>query len=232
MDEFHARLARIGLAAAGPYGFCLAGGYAIQAHGFVQRQSEDVDLFTTMTAVEGAFSVAVEAVAEALRSDGLEVTTDLQFETFARLGITDQGTGRNSKMELGVDWRAHPPARIDIGPVLHVDDAVANKLCALFGRGEVRDYIDVDAIIGSGRYETSELVALAANHDPGFDVTMFADALRAVRRHEDEEFAAYGLTPEQVRAMRGRLVASAESFDSARQGVPRPTDGLGRGYDR
>ena len=45
MDPFHERLARVGLRAAGQYGFALAGGYAIQAHGFLDRLSADVDLF-------------------------------------------------------------------------------------------------------------------------------------------------------------------------------------------
>jgi hypothetical protein len=46
VDPVHRRLAKIGLAAAGRYGFALAGGYAVQAHGILQRPSEDVDLFT------------------------------------------------------------------------------------------------------------------------------------------------------------------------------------------
>jgi hypothetical protein len=44
MDPFHERLARLALEAAADYGFCLAGGYAVQAHGFVDRVSKDVDL--------------------------------------------------------------------------------------------------------------------------------------------------------------------------------------------
>jgi hypothetical protein len=52
-----------------------------------------------------------------------------------------------------------------IGPVLHPDDAVANKVCALFGRAEVRDYVDVDAVVASGRYAKEELLDLAADHD-------------------------------------------------------------------
>lgn len=48
MDPFHQRLARVALDAAARYGFCLAGGYAVQAHGFVDRVSKDVDLFTTV----------------------------------------------------------------------------------------------------------------------------------------------------------------------------------------
>lgn len=43
MDPFHERLARVALDTAARYGFCLAGGYAVQAHGFVERVSKDVD---------------------------------------------------------------------------------------------------------------------------------------------------------------------------------------------
>jgi hypothetical protein len=32
-----------------------------------------------------------------------------------------------------------------VGPVLHSDDAVANKVCALFGRALPRDFLNVDA---------------------------------------------------------------------------------------
>jgi hypothetical protein len=51
---------------------------------------------------------------------------------------------------MGLDWRKHSPVQLAIGPVLDADDAVANKVCALFGRAEVRDYIDVDAVLASG----------------------------------------------------------------------------------
>jgi len=46
VDAFHERLAQTGLAAAARYGFALAGGYAVQAAGLLERFSEDVDLFT------------------------------------------------------------------------------------------------------------------------------------------------------------------------------------------
>lgn len=96
----------------------------------------------------------------------------------------------SSKVELGVDWRAHPPATLDIGPVLHQDDAVANKVTALYSRAQTRDYIDVDAALSSGRYTSDELLALAIDHDPGFDPKLFAGALIAVRRLPLAEFAA------------------------------------------
>ena len=69
-----------------------------------------------------------------------------------------------------------------IGPVLHPDDTVTNKACALFSRAQARDYIDVDAVLQSSRYTSDELLALAQSHDPGFDEAMFVIALRAIHR--------------------------------------------------
>jgi hypothetical protein len=46
VDPFHEQIARIALGVAGRYGFCLAGGYAVQAHGFVERESDDVEALT------------------------------------------------------------------------------------------------------------------------------------------------------------------------------------------
>jgi len=53
----------------GALGFCQAGRYAVQAHGFVDRPSKDVDLFTTMAAISD-FATAQAAVADALRAAG------------------------------------------------------------------------------------------------------------------------------------------------------------------
>lgn len=130
MDPFHERLARVALDTAARYGFCLAGGYAVQAHGFVERVSKDVDLFTTMAAA-GDFPTAQAAVVAGLRADGLEVAVEREGPTFARLAVADPVGGRSSTLELGVDWRAYPPVQLAIGPVLHPVDAAANRRLVL-----------------------------------------------------------------------------------------------------
>src|SRR5689334_12290741 len=188
MDPLHQRLARVALVTVGKYGFCLAGGYAVQAHGFLDRPSEDVDLFTT-TAAEPQFPSAVAAVIHAYEDNGLEVAVAISNPGFARLQVTDPNTATTAKVELGIDWRQRPPATLAIGPVLHPDDAVANKVCALYSRAQARDYIDVDAVLQSGRYTSDELLALAQSHDPGFDEAVFVIALRAIRRLPAAEFA-------------------------------------------
>jgi hypothetical protein len=90
------------------------------------------------------------------------------------------------------------------------------KVCALFGRAEVRDYIDVDAIVTSGRYTADELLDLAADHDPGFDQSRFAEALAAIDRLPDRLFQPYGMSPEDTSALRERMHAWARTINSAR----------------
>ena len=93
MDPLHRRLARLALAQTSQYGFCLAGGYAVQEHGFVDRPSEDVDLFTT-AAAEEQFPEALAAVIDAYEVDGLDVSVTINNPGFARLQVTDQEIGR------------------------------------------------------------------------------------------------------------------------------------------
>ena len=217
MDPFHQRLARVALKAAAEYGFCLAGGYAVQAHGFVDRVSKGVDLFTTMAAASD-FSAAQAAVAAALRADRLEVIVERKEPWFARLAVTDLAAGNTGTVELGVDWRAYPPVPLAIGPVLHPADAMANKLCALFGRAEVRDYIDVYGVLADVRTDATqgdEMLRMAADHDPGFDPEIFAEALRAVRRFPDSAFEPYKLGPEQIDVLCARLLTWADEIASA-----------------
>ena len=69
-----------------------------------------------------------------LESAGWSVAVVQRAETFARLTVTDPAEGPSEKVELSADWRAHDPVILNIGPVLDADDAIANKVCALFGR--------------------------------------------------------------------------------------------------
>ena len=133
MEPRHERIAKIALAAGARYGLALAGGYAAQAHGIGDRLSGDVDLFTTWQHHD-EFPELTSAVVSALNAAGYAASLIMSGETFARLIVTDPLDGREEKLELSADWRAHDPVQLDVGPVLHPDDAVANKVCALFGR--------------------------------------------------------------------------------------------------
>lgn len=73
----------------------------------------------------------------------------------------------------------------------------------------------MDAILASGRYTESELLDLAADHDPGFDQSWFAEALAAIDRLPDRLFQAYGMSPDDTAALRERMHAWARQIKGA-----------------
>ncbi|WP_306216103.1 nucleotidyl transferase AbiEii/AbiGii toxin family protein [Actinoplanes sp. RD1] len=204
MKDVHERIARIALDAGGRYGFALAGGYAVSAHGIGDRPSGDVDIFTDWDA-RADFPSAVTAVEDALDYYGFVVYEAKRSDTFARLLLTDGNGAPPEKLEMSADWRVHPPVQLEIGPVLHPDDAVANKMAALYGRAAPRDFLDVDAVLESGRYTRERLLELAEAADTGFDRGYFAEALGALAHIPDAQFGMYGIAAEALPAMRERF---------------------------
>ncbi|MFG1914225.1 nucleotidyl transferase AbiEii/AbiGii toxin family protein [Micromonospora sp. NPDC048898] len=205
MDDVHLRLAEIGLRVAARYGFALAGGYAVAAHGILDRPSEDVDLFTAWER-RGEFSAAVDAVVDGYQNGGYSVEVTQQFDTFARLAVTDPALPEHPyKVELAANWRALPPVMMDIGPVLHADDVVAGKMSALYTRAEPRDFLDIDAAFVSSRYTRTRLCELAEQSDAGFDRRILADLFGMLERYPDRRFTAYGAAPADIHEMRKRF---------------------------
>lgn len=203
MEPRHERIAKLALGAGARFGLALAGGYAVSAHGMGNRPSGDVDLFTSWQHRD-EFSELTAAVVAALDDAGYKASVVMSAATFARLTVTAPD-GTEDKVELSADWRAHEPVQLDIGPVLHADDAVANKVCALFGRALPRDFLDVDAAVTSGRYTHEHLLELAADADLGFDRLLFADALSALPQITDAAFAEYRTDPAMISGMRHRF---------------------------
>ncbi|MEO3786155.1 hypothetical protein ABGB12_22740 [Actinocorallia sp. B10E7] len=121
--------------------------------------------------------------------------------------VVADGVGRSSKVDSGVFWRACSPVRLEIGPVLHPDDAVAGKMDALFNRWAPRDFLDVDAILSSGRYTRDDLLVIAVRHNPGFDSALFAESLSYLCEIPLRDFLPYGASEDSVEAMRERFTA-------------------------
>lgn len=73
MDPRHSKITQIALEAAAEYGFALAGGYAVSAHGMGHRLSGDVDLFTDWQSRD-SFPRAVDAVIDTMQAHGYSVS--------------------------------------------------------------------------------------------------------------------------------------------------------------
>lgn len=81
--------------------------------------------------------------------------------------------------------------------------------------GAPRDFLDVAAILASGRYSRDHLMALATEHNPGFSPAAFAESLSYLRQIPDREFAAYGASAEQIAAMRSDITGWVDALQDA-----------------
>lgn len=221
-DEVQRRVTRLLLAALDGAGFALAGAGAIRAHGFTDRPTEDVDLFSGQRISEEDFRAAVAAGEQALQDAGYEVDRVREFPMFVRLRLqTPDGHGLD--VDFAVNWRADPPVQMSLGPVLSERDAVAGKLSAVYSRGEVRDFLDLDAIRDSGRYTDEELLTLGREHDAGFDRAMFAAQLARVTRIRPSTVEQYGVSAEAFKGMQQRTMAWAVQLRDDEPPSLRPT---------
>lgn len=187
--------------------FALAGSGAVREHGLVDRRTNDIDLFTSDIDVE-RFGAAVTRVTEELERLGHEVVELRRAPQFAKLRVTTRA-GAAVEMDFGVDWRKSPPVTLEVGPVLTLEDAVGNKVLALFGRGEARDFLDVDAFRQSGRFTDADLLRAAADRDDGFSIPMFAEALDRVQRVEIGQVAGYDVDVATLGAIKERFASWA-----------------------
>lgn len=75
----------------------------------------------------------------------------------------------------------------------------------MFNRWAPRDYLDIDAILSSGRYTHAKLLAVAVEHNPGFDQHLFAESLSYLRAIPDRDFTPYGVDSARIVSMRERF---------------------------
>jgi hypothetical protein len=201
------RVARVALGAAAPLGFALGGGHALRLHSLLRRPTEAVHL---VGAAEGGVRAALGPVSAALAADGLltaapdEDLFEGMSDAYAELTVADPRDPGAVRLSLARLPRLRPPEDFPIGPVLHLDDLLAAKVCALATRSAIRDYVDVAAALGAG-YDRARLLDLARRHDPALDDDELAAALRRLDALPDAPFQRYGVVGADVGELRRRF---------------------------
>jgi hypothetical protein len=167
--------------------FALAGGAALIARGDIQRQTRDLDFFgRTPDDVDRL----VPAVDRALQEAGLVVRHVQVSPGFARLIV--ESAAESTELDLGADARLFPVEPRQPAPTLSGEELAVDKVLAVFGRAEARDFVDLAAI--EHRYGLERLFELAAEKDHGFIPEMFAEMAGRFSRLRPDEF---GLDPQQ-----------------------------------
>lgn len=205
--------------------FVLAGGGALIARGDVHRQTRDLDFFGLTAA---AVDRLVPAVDRALREAGFVVHHLQENPGFARLVV--ESADDRTAVDLAADARLFPAEPRRLAPMLSGEELAVDKVLALFGRAEARDFVDLMAV--ESRYGLDRLCELAVEKDRGFTPALFAEMLGRFGRLRREEFeiddTRYEQLSRELERWRERAIELAHKRERRRElGQDRDFD-LGR----
>ncbi|MDA2930919.1 nucleotidyl transferase AbiEii/AbiGii toxin family protein [Acidobacteria bacterium AH-259-O06] len=157
--------------------FFLTGGSALSAFYLYHRRSEDLDLFTLEADALRSARNVVPKLADRLKAVCHSVQT---FPDFRRY-FWERGS---ETMLVDLAREVVPQIVVkkpDFGNIIvdSLDDILCNKICALVGRAEVKDYIDVFFLDRHGM-DIKQYIELARKKDSGVSKATLAFVLSQV----------------------------------------------------
>ncbi len=161
--------------------FYLTGGAALAGFHLGHRTTEDLDLFTPLEHLD----TGVLALQEATASLGASIEGVRVRPAFRRYLV------RRGNESVIVDLVHEPVAQGQLEKPLHgrirVDppaEILANKLCTLLSRSEIRDLVDVMELERSG-CDLAQAMRLAHRKDSGFTPAQLGFVLSEIRIGDD-----------------------------------------------
>ncbi|OGP76283.1 MAG: hypothetical protein A2V86_15120 [Deltaproteobacteria bacterium RBG_16_49_23] len=165
--------------------FYLTGGTALSAFFLHHRRSRDLDFFTPVEDLILPFSQRLEAY---LIKASLRVQRLRGFRSFVELSVNSEDDTTAVHFGLDSPFRFEQPSEFEEIPGVKVDsliDIATNKLLTLFGRAELRDFIDVYFLIKE-HYAKGYLMEKSAQKDPGFDLYWLGVAMERIDHLPDD----------------------------------------------
>lgn len=186
----------------------LAGGAALHIAPNSKRYSNDLDYFHDS---EERVATAFAQDKALLQGEGITVQVLLSQPGFVR-AIASKGD-EQTRIDWAHDtaWRFLPPVRHEVSGIqLHPIDLAINKLLALVGRDEPRDFLDTlevhDSILPLGA-----LIWATAGKDPGYTPDLLLDMLRRRDRYQQRDFDRLHLAEEvRVEELKVRWIRALE----------------------
>ncbi len=163
----------------------VAGGTVLNAHPESPRYSKDVDIFHD---IERSVATSADMDTMTLRSAGYQVDWVLRQPLFQRASVA------KGREKLLIEWvfdsafRFFPVERDELtGWRLNPYDAATNKMLALMGRGEARDYLDV-LYFHERHLSVGALCWAAAGKDAGVNPFMILEECQRTTHFRTEQF--------------------------------------------
>ncbi len=198
LSALHKRLLRDVLEIGNAFPFVITGGYAVQAHGLVDRLSRDIDVATNSQIPMAALA---DQLVAGLAGRGWRTRVIGVDPVSARFMVTDPETGEDCEVDILKEGFNRPPQATPWGPVLDLDDVIGTKVRALADRGYPRDLVDIHAAAKIRSQGELESLGRKAAWDE-FSLEGLATRLSSAQWRADEEFSAYGLSAEEIADLR------------------------------
>lgn len=162
----------------------VAGGIALNTQLIAPRRSRDIDLFhDTVEAV----ARTVEADSTLMKGHGLSLRFVRKAPTFAEAVVERGGQSTLIQWVFDSAFRFFPLVTDDeLGLALHPFDLATNKVLAMAGRLEVRDFIDLITCCEQIQ-PLGYLVWAACGKDPGFGPPALLQEIRRGGRYSQAE---------------------------------------------
>lgn len=153
----------------------LAGASGIHMSPKAVRISHDLDLFHDS---EKAVAEAYAKDAAILLENGFQIDVALSQPGFIRAHVSKGDSRVLIDWARDSIWRFLEPVRLEeVGDVLHPVDLAVNKVLALAGRDEVRDFLDT-IYLHEHVLPLGALVWAACGKDPGLNPSMLLELLK------------------------------------------------------
>ncbi len=163
--------------------FFLTGGTALSAFYLAHRDSKDLDLFS----IEPFDSQRLELlIADIAQKIGCEVTTKVKSTTYNEIYLDNKQGGWTQRIDI-VKEQPIQFGEIKVVEGVRVDSLEnigSNKICTIFGRLEIKDYIDFYTIITKTDLTFDQLFALAKKKDLGLNEFTLASTIADIEQIE------------------------------------------------
>lgn len=154
--------------------FFLTGGTALSAFYLAHRESKDLDLFS-LEAYDGfQLGGIVRDIAHAVNA---RVATRVQSDTYNEIYLENKEKGWMQRIDVVREQPKRFGDMVDVEGIRvdSLENIGSNKILTVFGRLEIKDYIDLYSIVTQTNQTFDELFSLAKQKDLGLTEFYFAN---------------------------------------------------------
>lgn len=156
--------------------FFLTGGTALSAFYLVHRQSQDLDLFTLSEFDTLLLKKTIDYIAAKTQS---EIIAKVKTENYLEVYLESKKDHWVQRLDFVHEQPVHfgRIATIDTVRIDSLENIATNKILSIYGRLELKDYLDLYFILNEAKPDFYKLFDLAKKKDTGLHEFYFANII-------------------------------------------------------